>query len=47
MTEQKINALADAMISEDDFLSGLDVHSKLYAKHRAKIIKYLKEQFGV
>lgn len=47
MTEQKLNTLADAMIAEDDFLSSLNVHSKLYAKERAKIIKYLKYQFGV
>jgi len=47
MTMRKINALADTMMAEDDFWSSLSVHSKLYAKHRAKIINYLKEQFGV
>ncbi len=47
MSEQKLAALADAMIADDDFLSSINVHSKLYAKERAKIIKYLKYQFGV
>ena len=47
MTEEKLNNLADTMLTEYDFLDGVDTNAECYIKAKLILMQYLKKQFGV
>ena len=46
MIDQKISDLADAILSEYDFLDGVDTTAEVYKKTKAIVTQYLIEQMG-
>ena len=46
MNEEKINKLADAILSEYDFLDGVDTSAEVYIRTKVIVTQYLIEQMG-